>query len=78
MFQMSKIDDERTKLTATLLNGIALSMIVAGGVAPLIALSYDLPGSASAPVVALVGFCWTAAGVGFHLTARWILGRLTP
>lgn len=74
---MSKIADERTKLTATLLNGIALAMVVAGGVAPLVALSYDLPGSASGPVVALVGFCWTAAGVGFHLAARWLLGRIS-
>lgn len=74
---MSNIHDEQTKLTAALLNGIALSMVVAGGVAPLVALSYEMPGSAGGPVVALVGFCWTAASAGFHLAARWLLGRIS-
>lgn len=45
---MNKILDERTKLAATFLNGIAIAMVAAGGVAPLVAFAHDRPGAAGA------------------------------
>jgi hypothetical protein len=70
---MSKIQDERTKLTATFLNGISIAMVAAGGIAPLVAFSYDLPGAARGPAIAFVGIGWMAGGFALHFIARWLL-----
>jgi multisubunit Na+/H+ antiporter MnhB subunit len=78
MFQMSKIDDERVKLTATFMNGIAAAMVIVGAIAPAVAFTYGLPGAASGKLVALAGFGWALGGLVLHLAARARLGRLTP
>jgi hypothetical protein len=70
---VSKVQDERTKLTATFMNGIAVAMVAAGGIAPLVAFSYGLPGSVQGATVALVGAGWIAGGFALHFTARWLL-----
>ena len=75
---MSKIDDERTKLTATFFNGVAIAMIVAGVIAPLAAFTYGLPGSAGGPRLALAVIGWAIAGVVAHNRARHHLRKLTP
>jgi hypothetical protein len=41
---MSMIRNERLKLTANYLNTVAAAIMVTGVVAPLVALSYGLPG----------------------------------
>ena len=58
---MSKVQDERTKLSATFLNGIAIAMVVAGGIAPLVALSYGLSGAASSCRSRASTSAWRAA-----------------
>ena len=45
---MSLIRNERTKYLATLLNTVAAATVVAGVVAPLVALSYGVPSPISA------------------------------
>ena len=70
---MSKIQDERTKLTATFMNGIAVTMVAAGGIAPLVAFSYGLPGAAQGVTLALVGAGWITGGLALHFFARWLL-----
>lgn len=66
--------NEQIKLTATLLNTLAAAVLVAGVVAPFVALSYDLPGPRGAAVA--VGLLWIALGSGAHLLARWLLRGL--
>ena len=70
---MSKADDERTKLTATFMNGVAITMVAAGSIAPLVAYSYGMPGSSTGAFVALRGVAWLVGGIALHLFARWIL-----
>lgn len=70
---MSKIQDERTKLTATFLNGIAISMVVAGAVAPLIAYSYSVVPPAGGGYVLIIGGGWIIGGVTLHRVARNVL-----
>ena len=52
---MSKVQDKRTKLTATFLNSIATAMVVAGAVVPFATFTYELPGAASGQAIILVG-----------------------
>ncbi len=75
---MSLIGNERLKLTAGLLNTVAGFSLTAGGVGPLIALSFGL--SAASPLsslaLALIVAIWFFVGIAFHLGARYLLGRL--
>lgn len=71
---MSLVHNEQTKLTATLLNTVAAAVFVAGVVAPIVALSYDLPGPRGAAIVA--SFLWMVLGGGIHLLARRLLRGL--
>jgi len=75
---MSLIHNERTKLTATATNGVAIASIVAGFVTPLAALTFGVPGPATrgAILTVIVALAWLAVGVGLHLLARALLGRL--
>jgi hypothetical protein len=55
--QVSLIHNERTKLTATLMNRVAAAVFIAAVLVPLVALSYDLPGPnkcVAAAVVSLI------------------------
>ena len=73
---MSLIHNERRKLTATLLNGVAIAMMATGFVAPVVAVSY---GVSNAPLsLFLVGTAavWFFVALGLHLVARAILGGL--
>ena len=73
---MSKARDEQIKLTATFLNGVAIAMGAVGGIAPLAAVTYGVPGSATFPATAVVGLGWLAGAVVLHLIARRSLRRL--
>lgn len=73
---MPLVANERLKLTATFLNGLAVAAVAAGGIAPLAALTYGISGAAAGRTVALVGVAWLAGGVVLHLLARALLGRL--
>ena len=73
---MPLIGNERTKLTAAFLNGVATATVGAGAIAPLVAATYGIPGAAPGATLALVGLCWLVAGIVIHLVARWLLRRL--
>ena len=73
---MALVRNERHKLTANALNGVAIATMVAGSIAPLIAASY---GFASAPAhrfLALVTAVWFLAAIIIHIMARLVLGGL--
>lgn len=73
---MSLIRNERLKLTATFLNGLAVAAVAAGAIAPLAALSYGIPGATAGSTIALVGLGWLVTGIGLHLVGRWLLRGL--
>ena len=75
---MSVARTERVKLTAGLLNSLAAFSITAGGIAPLIALSYGFGATPSLTpfLLGLVGLIWLSIGAGLHLAARFVLGVL--
>jgi hypothetical protein len=75
---MRLVHNERLKLTAAYLNTVAGAIMVTGVVAPIVALSYDLPGPKSAKEVALVSMVWFLASGARHYLARRLLGGLRP
>ena len=76
---MSLIHNEKTKLTAACLNTLATTTIAAGGITPLAAIAYGLTiAHRDAWLLALVSVIWILAGIGLHMVARKVLGRLIP
>lgn len=74
---MSLVHNERTKLTATFLNTVAVATIGASLVVPFFALLYGLGGDAiQIRNFALAAPVWFLIGVGIHLIARAVLGGL--
>ncbi|KAA2242237.1 hypothetical protein [Salinarimonas soli] len=75
---MSLIHNERTKLSATALNGVAIACIVAGFITPLAAASFGVQGPlhVGVPATLLAALGWLGAGLTLHFAARRILGRL--
>lgn len=75
---MSLVANERIKLTAGLLNSVAGFSITAGGVGPLIALTYGInaPSTLSPMILGIMGAIWLSVGACLHATARWVVGRL--
>ena len=74
---MSLVHNERVKLTAAWLNGMASAAVAAGVIAPLVAAFYGLtsvPVSTSGLLLGAV--LWFAASGALHVAARHILGRL--
>jgi hypothetical protein len=72
---MSLVGNERTKLTATYLNGVAIAVFAIGSFAPLVSLAFV--GSATTSGILV----WIAGGrvifsFALHLIARLFLGRL--
>lgn len=70
------IHNERTKLTATYANGVAISIFAVGGLGPWLATLYGNaePGF----LISLVSVICFLASVGLHFYARRILKRLRP
>lgn len=67
------IRNERAKLTATWVNGLAIASVAVGGIAPTVAI---FSGTAS-PLTALgLLSVWTILAGGLHLVARRLLGGL--
>ncbi|WP_342150707.1 hypothetical protein [Methylorubrum sp. SB2] len=75
---MSLIHNERTKLRATALNGIAIASIAAGFITPLAAVAFGIQGAASRGTwpTAVAALAFLAVGVGLHLLAIRLLGEL--
>jgi hypothetical protein len=74
---MHLVHNERTKLTATWLNGLATALVAAGFFAPAAALLYGLsqPAIGAAYTLALAFGC-LGLGAGVHMLARATLGRM--
>ena len=70
--------NERIKLLATALNGVAIAAIVAGFVTPLAAVSLGIetPAERSLSVTVLASLAWLVGGVGLHVLASLVLGGL--
>jgi len=73
---MSKVREERTKLTAGWLNTIAAGSIVAGVIAPSVSLT--LVQSAPPARLVLFSIIWLFFGLSLHFIARTILKGLEP
>ena len=58
---MSKLTDERAKLTANWLNAVASGMMITGVVAPAVATYFGIPGPVQVGLLALL----ISAAVGF-------------
>ncbi|HME26487.1 MAG TPA: hypothetical protein VKI44_35040 [Acetobacteraceae bacterium] len=71
----SLVRNERSKLTAVLLNNLAASVFVTAIVVPLAATTYGTAVPKS-PYWWIFGACWVALGAGIHGWARWSLGGL--
>jgi hypothetical protein len=72
---MSLIHNERTKLLATALNNAAVATMATAIVAPIAGILYGSTPAANAwwP---LLGLVWLLVGLGLHLAAQHVLGRL--
>lgn len=76
--RMSAVSNERTKLTAGLLNTIAGFALTAGGIGPLIAVSYGISAAPSlgTGLLVLIVAIWMSVGIGLNMYARRVLGGL--
>jgi hypothetical protein len=73
---MSLIHNERRKLTATALNGVAIATMAAGLIAPLVAVSYGVSSAPGGAYFLITGSIWFFAAIVLHWIARAILGGL--
>lgn len=75
---MSMIANERTKLLATALNNLGVTIVITGVIAPIGAAVYGAsPAGASLWWLAIAA-AWFFAGIGLHLLAQTVLGSLQP
>ena len=75
--QRAIIRNEKRKLAATALNNIAVATVVAGLVAPVIALGYQLSAPHGRYWIAFPAL-WLVTAYGIHQLARRQLERLEP
>ena len=74
---MNLIQNERAKYLATLINTIAAASVIAGVIAPLVAVTYSLPSPMSEGRIAVaISVAWLLIGAVLHYAVRLILGRL--
>ena len=73
------VGNERAKLTATYVNGLALAVFAVGGLAPLFSFVYSASPNALSAWVVLVNalVCWIVSA-GLHYVARHFLGTIAP
>lgn len=73
---MPLIENERVKLTATAVSGVAIATEVAGVLAPIIAVSYGVSGARGGWYFGAITLVWLFSASGQHLIAWTMLGRL--
>lgn len=73
---MSLIENERTKLTASYLNGLAIAIFAVGGLAPFFSYLYVPNGAKPTWLIALLGSVCIVISGALHLIARSRLGAL--
>jgi uncharacterized membrane protein YkgB len=75
---MNLIRNERLKLLATYLNGMAIAIFAIGGLAPSFSMLYGNTASASAAFMVFVTVSCLIASAALHYVASLILKRLSP
>lgn len=76
---MSLVNNERVKLTATYLNGVAIAVFAVGTLAPLFSYAYsDADSSRSLWSVILVSAACLVISGTIHYGARYSLRKLQP
>lgn len=73
---MNLVRNERIKYLATLINTVAAACIAAGVIAPLVALTYGVPGPIGGGSAILISVAWLLTGTGLHFLVRLLLGGL--
>jgi len=73
---MWMIHNERRKLLANALNGVAIATMAAGFVAPIVAVSYGVSGAPGGTYFAVTGSIWFFTAMSLHWIARAVLGGL--
>lgn len=73
---MSLVRNERTKITATYLNGLAVGVLAIGGLAPLINAA-NTQTAVTFPIVISASIC-IFVSIALHLFARRVLKGLQP
>ena len=72
------VRNERLKLLATALNNMAVATIITAVIAPVVTLFNGSTGTAVTIWWAFGSAVWILAGLGLHLAAQGVLGRLRP
>jgi hypothetical protein len=75
---MSLIHNERTKLTATYLNGMAIAIFAVGGLAPAFSSLYAETARGRTSTLVALGLICFLGSVALHLIARRLLKGLKP
>ncbi len=73
---MSLVGNERTKLIAAALNTTGVAIIVTALIAPSVSLLYGFSHVAQESYWWAVGLAWFGTGIGLHVAALAVLGRL--
>ena len=72
---MSLVDNEKAKLSATYLNGLAIAVMAVGGFAPLVSFPFSGDGRSLWTTVMVVVIC-IVISIALHLIARRVLAGL--
>ncbi|MFL5092785.1 MAG: hypothetical protein ACJ8D7_20670, partial [Xanthobacteraceae bacterium] len=73
---VSLIHNERTKLLASALNNTGVATVVTAIIAPIVGFPYGSPSAAATKWWPLIGLVWLLVGLGLHIAAQVVLGRL--
>jgi hypothetical protein len=73
---MSKSEEERIKLLASVLSNLSVTTFAAGIIAPIVSFFYGVPGSNTDGWWFMIGVVWLLAGSALYLLAWTVLGRL--
>jgi hypothetical protein len=71
---VSLVHNERTKLSATYLNGVAIAVMAVGGVGPIVSVLNG--GAAPALGIAAISVICLTGSIALHCLARRLLGSL--
>jgi hypothetical protein len=71
---VSLVHNERTKLSATYLNGVAIAVMAVGGVGPIVSVLNG--GAAPALGIAAISVICLTGSIALHFLARRLLGSL--
>jgi hypothetical protein len=73
---MHLIENERVKLTAAYLNGLAIAFMVVGSIGPVLALASQGMRNAELLAIAILALGCLAISLALHYLGRWLLGEL--